>query len=75
MKYFEQGESVRIIAGSHAGDSGIIAAITDKHAVVSMDATKAELKILLSNLKSKKEEMDNCKLNNFVQKSVLQIKY
>jgi transcription antitermination factor NusG len=51
QKFFEQGESVRIIAGLHAGGSGTITnVITDKYAVVSMDGTKAELRILLANL-------------------------
>jgi transcription elongation factor len=76
LKYFETGESVRIIAGTHSGDSGIIAAINDKHAVVSMDAEKgSELKILLSNLKSKKEEMEHVKLKDYIQKSIVEIKY
>ena len=74
LKYFECGESVRIVSGTHSGESGLIAAITDKHAVVSMEGTKAELKILLSNLKSKKEE-SCCRNDDYVQKSVLQIRY
>jgi transcription elongation factor len=76
-KYFETGESVRIISGTHAGDTGIIASIIDNHAVVSMDASTGseELKILLSNLQSKKESMDHIKLRDYIQKSVLEIKY
>ena len=50
FKYFEIGESVRVIAGSHSGDCGIIASITDKHAVVQMeDDQKSELNILMKS--------------------------
>ena len=49
---------MRVIAGSHSGDCGIIASITDKHAVVQMeDDQKSELNILMKNLKSKKMEL------------------
>ena len=54
IKYFEVGESVRIIQGAHVGEAGIIAdIIADKHAVITMEETNSELKILLSNLRSK----------------------
>eukprot|EP00347_Sterkiella_histriomuscorum_P019259 403342330 len=77
IKYFECGESVRVIAGTHSGESGIITAIEAKHAVVLMDGatTSENLKILLSNLKSKKEDMEHVKLRDYIQKSVIEIKY
>jgi len=34
-----------------------------------------ELKILLSNLKLKKEEMEHVKLRDYIQKSIIDIKY
>jgi preprotein translocase subunit YajC len=66
QKYFENGESVRVISGFHAGGSGIITQISDKFAVVSMDGTKQELKILLANLKSKRDEMEHLKFDDFI---------
>ncbi|CDW77018.1 transcription elongation factor spt5 [Stylonychia lemnae] len=77
LKYFERGESVRVISGTHSGDSGIIAAIDGKHAIVTMDggSRTEELKILLSNLKLKKEEMEHVKLRDYIEKSIMDIKY
>ena len=69
QKYFEIGEAVRIISGMHAGGSGIITSLKEKFAVISMDGTQAELRIVLANLKSKKEEMEHVKLNDFVAKA------
>ena len=75
-KYFECGESVRVIAGLHSGGSGVILALTGGHAVVSMDSSKSELKILQSNLKLKKnDEMEHVKFEDFIKKDALDIKY
>lgn len=69
QKHFENGESVRVISGTHIGGSGIITQMTDKLATISMDGTKSELKILLANLKSKKDEMEHVKLDDFVTRA------
>lgn len=54
VKLFVVGEGVRIIAGMHAGESGIIASILNQlHAVVILDEGMTEIKILLSNLQKK----------------------
>ena len=74
-KYFELGESVRVMSGVHAGNTGIVTAISDKHAFVSMEGTKSELKILLSNLKIKKEDMENVKLQDVINKTQAQMRY
>lgn len=68
MKYFECGEFVRIISGSHAGDAGQIITIHEKHAILIMEGTNHELKILLTNLKTKRDEMENIKLQDFIKK-------
>lgn len=65
QKYFEVGEVVRVISGMHAGGSGTITSLNEKFAGVSMDGTQAELRIVLTNLKSKKEEMEHVKYNDF----------
>jgi len=71
QKYFEKGEMVRIMSGVHAGGSGTITAILDKHAIIAMEGTRHELKILISNLKIKRDEMDNCvKTDGLVKKTV-----
>jgi len=76
-KFFETGESVRVMAGTHAGETGVIVSIHEGHAVLSMDAATGaeELKILLSNLQAKKENTEHIKLRDYIQKSVLEIKY
>lgn len=54
VKQFEIGESIRIMQGAHSGEVGLIAEIlNDKHAVITMESNNSELKILLSNLRSK----------------------
>ena len=76
-KFFETGEAVRVMQGTHAGETGLVVAIDGKHAVVSMDAATGaeELKILLSNLQAKKENTEHIKLRDYIRKSVLEIKY
>ncbi len=69
MKYFEVGESVRVIAGIHSGGAGIVVALSDKHAVVAMEGTKSELKIMLSNLKAKKEQTEDVRLEDYISKT------
>ena len=66
QKYFETGESVMIISGLHSGGAGIITSIDEKHALVSMEGTKSELKILLSNLKVKGDDLDYVKLKDYI---------
>lgn len=69
-KYFEVGESVRVIEGSHAGEGGIInAVINEKHALVIMSSSRSEIKILLSNLMSKKEEMGDARIEACAKRS------
>ena len=75
QKYFENGDSVRVISGLHAGGSGVVTALTDKVAVVSMDGTKTELKILISNLKCKGDDMEHIKLQDLISKSLDQVRY
>lgn len=54
IKIFDIGEGVRIISGAHSGEVGLIAEIqNDRHAVITLESTNSELKILLSNLRSK----------------------
>ena len=53
-KFFTQGESVRILQGLHAGEPGQVLEVSGEehtHALVLMDNTKAELKVLISNLR------------------------
>lgn len=51
IKLFEEGQGVRIISGIHAGETGMIASIiNNKHAIVILDLSLTELKILLTNL-------------------------
>ena len=58
------GESVRILQGCHAGEPGQILELVEpdkKHAVVLMENTRAELKVLITNLRRKEEQDPNCK--------------
>ena len=52
-KFFAQGESVRILQGVHAGEPGSVLEVSSEHthASVLMEETKAELKVLVSNLR------------------------
>jgi preprotein translocase subunit YajC len=75
VKYFETGENVVVISGLHAGGSGMITAIQDKHAIVAMEGTNHELKILLSNLKIKRDDLGYVKLDDFLRKSEVQALY
>jgi hypothetical protein len=75
QKYFETGDNVRVISGTHTGGSGIITALKDKVAVVSMDGTKAEFKILIGNLKCKGDDMEHIKMQDFISKSLDKVRY
>lgn len=77
QKYFEKGEMVRIMSGVHAGGSGTITAILEKHAIVAMEGTRHELKILMSNLKIKRDEMDHVvRMDGLVKKTnSIQVSY
>jgi hypothetical protein len=55
-----------VISGLHAGGNGMITAIQDKHAIVAMEGTNHELKILLSNLKIKRDELSYFKLDDVI---------
>lgn len=60
QKFFEVGESVRILQGVHAGEPGVIIEICKpdrRHARLLMEHTRAELKVLITNLR-KREELD-----------------
>ena len=64
VKFFEVGESVRILQGCHAGEPGQILELVapdNKHAVVLMENTRAELKVVITNLRRKEEQDPNCK--------------
>jgi ribosomal protein L24 len=74
-KYFETGENVVVISGLHAGGSGMITAIQDKHAIVAMEGTNHELKILLSNIKIKRDDLGYVKLEDVLKKSEVQALY
>ncbi len=74
-KYFETGENVVVISGLHAGGNGMITAIQDKHAIVAMEGTNHELKILLSNLKIKRDELTYFKLDDVLHNSQVQALY
>ena len=56
-KFFTLGESVRILQGVHAGEPGQVIEISPEntHARVLMENTKAELKVLMSNLRRNEE--------------------
>ena len=62
-KFFNLGESVRILQGVHAGEPGQVLEVSPEntHALVLMENTKAELKVLIRNLR-RNEELDiHCK--------------
>ena len=52
-KFFNTGESVRILQGVHAGEPGVVLAVSAEqtHANVLMENTKADLKVLVNNLR------------------------
>ena len=52
-KFFAQGESVRILQGVHAFEPGQVLEVSQDHthANILMENTKAELKVLVSNLR------------------------
>jgi len=63
-KYFVVGESVRIIQGVHAGEPGTVLELVKpelKYAMVLMENTRAELKVLVSNLRRKEELEPSCR--------------
>ena len=62
---------MRILQGCHAGEPGQILEIADeKHAVVLMENTRAELKVLITNLRRKEEQDNKHSLSEFlVQKN------
>lgn len=60
QKFFEIGESVRVLQGIHAGEPGVVTEIClpdRKHALILMEHTRAELKVPMTNLR-KREELD-----------------
>lgn len=76
VKQFERGESVRVISGAHSGEVGLITdIINDKHAVITLETSNSELKILLSNIRSKNCEQEHIKQSEFVKKSSILIRY
>ena len=76
QKFFKTGEMVRIISGVHSGGSGSITAILDKHAIVAMEGTMHEMKILMSNLQIKRDEMDHVRMDQIVKKTnSIQVSY
>lgn len=72
VKFFKVGEGVRILQGCHAGEPGQVLEIAEmKHAVVLMESTKTELKVLITNLRRKEEQDFNSKhsLSNFLNQN------
>jgi hypothetical protein len=64
IKFFEVGECVRVLQGMHAGQAGQVVDIVrpeGTHAVVLMDHTCVEQKVLISNLRRKEELDPHCK--------------
>lgn len=60
QKFFEIGESVRILQGVHAGEPGVVTEICQpdlRYALLLMEHTRAELKVPITNLR-KREELD-----------------
>lgn len=57
QKIFAIGESVRVIQGLHAGEPGQVLEVNREktHARILMDNTKAELKVLVVNLRRSEE--------------------
>jgi len=56
-KFFEVGESVRVLQGVHSGEGGLILEVLkpdETHALILMEDTKQELRVLLSNLRQNK---------------------
>lgn len=57
-KFFEVGESVRVLQGQHSGEGGLVIEILkpdETHALLLMDNTKQELRVLITNLRRKEE--------------------
>ena len=57
-KFFEVGESVRVLQGVHSGEGGLILEVLkpdETHALLLMEDTKQELRVLISNLRRTKE--------------------
>ena len=57
VKYFEQGDAVRIIDGKYQGETGVVMNVDDNNVLnptVKIDSTQRELQINTNNLKSGK---------------------
>jgi transcription elongation factor len=73
LKFFEVGEQVRILQGLHSGQAGQVIDIVKpelKHAIVLLEHSKVEHKVLISNLRRREELDPNCKhtLSQFLTK-------
>ena len=72
-KIFTLGESVRIIQGLHSGEPGQVLEVSreNTHARILMENTKAELKVLVRNLRRNEELEANLKntLDEFLGKT------
>lgn len=62
-KFFTLGESVVILQGIHAGEPGQVLEVSSEHthALVLMENTKGELKVLVSNLRRNDELDSHCR--------------
>jgi transcription elongation factor len=54
-KYFDPGDSVRILEGNYKGETGIVVDAGAPHPVVKLDKTQREIKINKNCLKMKGE--------------------
>jgi len=68
VKYFEQGDSVRIIEGKYAHETGIIIFVDENNVTqprVKIDSTDVEVTIPTSHLKVKSaNDKDDIKIGN-----------
>lgn len=64
MKYFEQGDAIRILEGKYQKETGIIMSVTDDQPhlpMVKLDSTHLEIQMNTNNLKLKELREENAK--------------
>jgi hypothetical protein len=62
IKFFEVGESVRILQGIHSGAAGQVIELVEpelKHAMLLMENTRSEVRVFVSNLRRKEDNDPN----------------
>jgi transcription elongation factor len=58
VKYFEQGDPVRVVEGNYQGETGVVMNVDEDNImmpIVKIDSTQRELAINTNNLKGGKE--------------------